>query len=99
MAVLKFYAPRIEIDATITLNRDELGALDALTGYGVDKLIAHFYKHMGESYLRPHEAGLKSFLKAAAQASSGLDAVRRIERTLKESAAAVRSAQEMKEPG
>ncbi len=49
--------------ATITLNEDEIKALDALAGYGVDQFIALFYKHMGRAYLEPHEAGLRSFLE------------------------------------
>ena len=48
------------------MNEDELKALDALAGYDVDQFIAAFYKVMGQSYLGPHEAGLRSFLKAVA---------------------------------
>lgn len=69
MASVKHFRPRIEAEAVITLNLDEMRALDALTGYGVDQLIEHFYKHMGESYLKPYEHGLRSFLKAAASVS------------------------------
>lgn len=69
MAKLVAYKPHVEVSATITLNLVELRALDALTGYGVDKLLAHFYKHMGEAYLKPYEHGLRSFLEAAASVS------------------------------
>lgn len=82
MAKLQSFRPRIEVEATIKLNLDEMRALDALTGYGVDKLIEHFYKHMGESYLKPYEHGLRSFLQAAASVS--LAAADEAERVLSE---------------
>ncbi|QCG94287.1 hypothetical protein E6C67_08345 [Azospirillum sp. TSA2s] len=43
-----------------TLSEDEAAALDALAGYGTDAFLKVFYKEMGEAYLRPHEAGLRS---------------------------------------
>jgi hypothetical protein len=52
--------PRVEVSATIKLTEPELRALDALAGYGDDAFLSIFYKHMGEAYLKPHEAGLRS---------------------------------------
>lgn len=57
--------PVIEAHATITLNEAEMGALDALAGYGTDTFLRVFYKEMGKSYLEPHEAGLRSLFEAA----------------------------------
>lgn len=82
MAKLQHFTPRVTADAVLTLDQDELRALDALVGYGVDALIEHFYKHMGKSYLRPYEHGLRSFLKTAAQASQGIRAVDEAQRDL-----------------
>ncbi|MCX5478486.1 hypothetical protein OSH08_05690 [Kaistia geumhonensis] len=39
-------------------------ALDALVGYGVDAFLKVFYEKLGEAYMRPHEAGLRSLFKA-----------------------------------
>lgn len=64
MAEVKRIAVVIDTVATISLNGDELSALDALAGYGVDEFIELFYKHMGEHYLKPHENGLRSFLNS-----------------------------------
>jgi len=52
----------IIVDTTVELilNEDELKALDALFGYGIDAFLDVFYKSMGRSYLSPHEAGLRS---------------------------------------
>ncbi len=57
-------AVRLIVDtvATIELNGEELKALDALAGYGVDSFLKVFYQHLGKSYLEPHEKGLRSFL-------------------------------------
>lgn len=46
--------------ATVQLNEVELRALEAIAGYDVESFLEVFYKHMGESYLRPHEQGLRS---------------------------------------
>ncbi len=51
---------KIEAQFTLQLSEDEAGALDALAGYGADAFLKVFYKYMGEHYMRPHEAGLRS---------------------------------------
>ena len=52
--------PRVELDVLVKLNEVEIRALEALVGYGIKPFLEVFYKHMGEHYLRPHEAGLRS---------------------------------------
>ena len=84
MAKLQHFTPRVTVEAVLTLNHDELGALDALVGYGVEPFLKLFYKHMGEAYLKPHEAGLRSFFNAAAHARQGLRAVSEAQRDLDE---------------
>jgi hypothetical protein len=54
---------KIEFSATMTLNETECRALDALIGYGVDAFLKVFKQHMGEAYLRGHEAGVASLFE------------------------------------
>ncbi len=54
---------KVEIVTTIALTDDELGALDALTGYGVDPFLKVFYEHMGRHYMEPHEKGIRSLFE------------------------------------
>jgi hypothetical protein len=50
----------ITTTALLELTEAEMGALDALAGYGTDPFLKTFYKHMGEAYLKPYETGLRS---------------------------------------
>lgn len=84
MAKLQHFTPRVTAEAVMTLDQDELRALDALVGYGVEELIDHFYRQMGKAYLKPYEHGLRSFLRTAAHASSGIRAVDDAQRELDE---------------
>lgn len=52
--------PTVEASATIRFTEIELRALDALCGYGIDPFLKVFYEKMGEGYMKPHEAGLRS---------------------------------------
>lgn len=54
--------PSIRVDFKMTLDLNELEwlALDALVGYGTDAFLKVFYRHLGQSYLKPHEAGLRA---------------------------------------
>lgn len=52
--------PAVEVNATIKLTEAEMRALEALAGYGDDAFLQVFYKLLGEAYMRPHAAGLKS---------------------------------------
>jgi hypothetical protein len=54
----------IEFTATLVLNEDEIGALDALVGYGTKPFLEAFYEKMGRAYMEPHEAGLISLFEA-----------------------------------
>lgn len=55
--------PTIDAKYVLEINADEAGALDAISGYGVDQFLKVFYEHMGESYLKRHEAGFRSLLE------------------------------------
>ncbi len=55
--------PYVETRATIELSEVEMRALEALIGYGVQPFLDVFYQHMGNHYLRPHEAGIRSLFK------------------------------------
>lgn len=56
--------PSVVLTATLVLTKHELGALEALAGYGTDEFLKIFYEHMGKHYLRPHEAGLRSLFES-----------------------------------
>lgn len=50
---------KINFTVKCELTENELRALDALVGYGYDEFLNCFYKHMGESYLKPYANDLK----------------------------------------
>lgn len=53
----------LDINITFSINESEARALEALSGYGDDAFIKQFYDYLGENYLKPHEQGLREFLK------------------------------------
>lgn len=53
----------VEGRVTLHLTEVEAAALEAIIGYGTDSFLKVFYKHLGEHYLRPHEAGVRSLFK------------------------------------
>jgi len=55
--------PTIAIQLKIELTENEARALDALAGYGADAFLKVFYEKLGEHYMRPHEAGLRSLFE------------------------------------
>lgn len=68
----KFIKNNVKVEATavLELDEDEIAAIDALIGYGIDPFLKHFYEKLGQSYLQPHEAGLRSFFEGVSGASS-----------------------------
>ncbi|WKZ86288.1 hypothetical protein N5B55_04880 [Ralstonia pickettii] len=85
MATIKELPIRIEAQATMTLSDAEMRALAALTAYGTDSFLKWFYKDLGESCLKPHEAGLRSLFKTIdTQMPPILDRVDRSRRALEE---------------
>jgi hypothetical protein len=64
LAMAKISAePQIHFELTVKLSEAETRALDALAGYGDDAFIKAFYEKLGTAYMKPHEAGLREFLK------------------------------------
>lgn len=55
---------KLELSVSFTVNESELRALDALAGYGDEAFLEMFYKTLGEAYMKPHEAGMREFLKS-----------------------------------
>lgn len=51
---------RLYFTTTLELNEAEVRALDGIFGYNVDAFLRVFYERMGESYVRPYEAGVRS---------------------------------------
>jgi hypothetical protein len=66
--------PTVTLNVTLRLTEPEAAALDALAGYGADEFLKVFYAHLGESYLRPYEGGLRSLFTSVrnGEASVGL---------------------------
>lgn len=57
----------VSITATIKFNEGQLKALDAMAGYGADAFLKVFYEKLGTSYMRPHEANLRSLFSRIAE--------------------------------
>ena len=54
----------IEASAIFTVDEEEMRALDAMVGYGFKSFLTTFQKHLGESYMRGHENGLRRFFES-----------------------------------
>lgn len=54
---------KLDINIAFTVTESEARALEALSGYGEDAFLKHFYQFLGEGYLKPYEQGLRDFLK------------------------------------
>jgi hypothetical protein len=59
--------PQIECECIIRLTEPEMRALDAIVGYGWDGFIKTFKQHMGQHYIRDHEAGGKLLFETVRQ--------------------------------
>ncbi len=55
--------PKLDVEIHFVVNEIEARALDALAGYDTDAFIKAFYEHLGQHYMRDHEAGLRTFLE------------------------------------
>lgn len=57
--------PTMSVDFTITveLSEQEIRALDGIFGYSVEHFLKVFYEKMGEAYVKPYEAGVRSLHK------------------------------------
>lgn len=60
MAEFATEPPDLNFEITIKLTESEARALYAITTYGDDAFLKQFYAHLGQHYLKPHEAGLRS---------------------------------------
>lgn len=56
--------PTIELKVTFALTEEEARAMDALVGYGDDAFVKAFYEKLGQAYMKPHEAGLRSLFQS-----------------------------------
>jgi len=55
----------LSMEFQMTLSEEEVGAIDALSGYNHDQFIKIFYEFLGKSYMQKYEKGLRSFLESA----------------------------------
>ena len=86
VAELRKIATTIDVKAVLELNEQELRALDALRGYGIDAFLKVFYQHLGRHYLEPHEAGLRSLFDGTARAEGICEEARECRQFMAESA-------------
>jgi hypothetical protein len=49
----------MDFGVILKLSEKEAKALEAITVYGTKEFLETFYKYLGETYLKPHEEGLK----------------------------------------
>lgn len=49
-----------DLTVHMELTEAEVRALDAIFGYDVKHFLQVFYERMGEAYVKPHEAGVRS---------------------------------------
>jgi len=56
--------PKVELKVTFQITEAEARAIDGLVGYDFDGFVKAFYTQLGESYLKPHEAGLRTFFES-----------------------------------
>lgn len=59
MATFKAASARVELKLTLKITEEEGRALYAITQYGTEAFLEFFYKHLGQSCLKPHEDGLR----------------------------------------
>lgn len=62
----------INLKVTFVVNEAEARALDALVGYGDDAFVKVFYEKLGQAYMAPNEAGLRSFFKSIRSEMPGI---------------------------
>ncbi|MEE8289739.1 MAG: hypothetical protein V3R25_10045 [Nitrosomonadaceae bacterium] len=48
---------------TLELSGVEAAALNEMTGYGIESFLDGYKRQLGEHYIRPHEAGLRSLFE------------------------------------
>lgn len=64
--------PTLELKVTLALTEEEARAFDALVGYGDDAFVKAFYEKLGQAYMKPHEAGLRSLFKSVRDQLPGI---------------------------
>lgn len=57
-------APEQIFNIHLVIPERQARALDALTGYDIEKFLQFFYKEMGKSYMEPYEKDFREFLLA-----------------------------------
>jgi len=51
---------KVEFQINLKLSLEEALALETMTRYGHKAFLEGYYKHLGKSYMQPHEKGLIS---------------------------------------
>lgn len=50
----------LHVRVTLELDESEVRALDGIFGYSVESFLKVFYEKMGQHYVQPYEAGVRS---------------------------------------
>jgi hypothetical protein len=53
----------VQINISILLTEIEARALHGMTVYGADEFVKVFYEHLGKTYMKDHEPGLRSLFQ------------------------------------
>jgi hypothetical protein len=64
MAEIQSLGVRVQLQVSLTLDEEELRALDAIAGYGADEFLKVFYDMLGRAYLEPYERGVRRLFEA-----------------------------------
>lgn len=71
MASIKHSNVNASLTVQLELNESEVRALDGMFAYNVDGFLKAFYQNMGEAYVKPYEAGVRSLHATIRQAMAG----------------------------
>lgn len=55
-------APQQQFAVHLVIPEKQARALDALSGYDIDKFLEFFYKHMGKEYMKDYEKDFRQFI-------------------------------------
>lgn len=57
-------APQQQFAVHLVIPEKQARALDALTGYDIEKFLEFFYEKMGKAYMEPYEKDFRDFILA-----------------------------------
>lgn len=67
MSKIALKTATVSVEATLVLSEAEMAALSTIFTFGVDNFLEVFYKDLGETYMKPNEAGLRQLAATVAR--------------------------------